>query len=30
MIKEVKETNLSSFKKLSILGKGAFGEVYLV
>lgn len=30
MIKEVKETNLSSFKKISLLGRGAFGEVFLV
>ena len=30
MIKEVKEIGLSSFKKISLLGKGAFGEVYLV
>ena len=30
MIKEIKEIGLSSFKKRSLLGKGAFGEVYLV
>jgi len=25
----IKEIGLSSFKKLSLLGRGAFGEVYL-
>jgi serine/threonine protein kinase len=25
----IKEVGLSSFKKLSMLGRGAFGEVYL-
>ena len=30
MIKEIVEIGLSSFKKIALLGKGAFGEVYLV
>jgi serine/threonine protein kinase len=29
-INEAKATGLSNFKKINILGKGAFGQVYLV